>query len=131
MRGLLIAGTAVVLTGEALNTTRQAVLIAVRSRRLNGLPPSTGYAAILDAINCAMTAEGQTVSTASPSEDSVPHDAPTVPLADAARRLGYSRRHARRLAPLLGGRKVAGRWLVDAQAVTEHTEGHHAWIDTP
>lgn len=37
--------------------------------------------------------------------------------------LGCSTRTATRLAPKLGGRLVGGRWLLDRQAVTEHTEG--------
>ncbi|ULE35050.1 helix-turn-helix domain-containing protein [Mycobacterium sp. IDR2000157661] len=48
--------------------------------------------------------------------------APTVPLEDAAERLGISTRHARRIAPKLAGRKAGGRWFVDETALREHLE---------
>lgn len=48
---------------------------------------------------------------------------PTVPLDEAADRLGVSLRQARRLAPRVGGRKIGGRWFVDEMALREHIEG--------
>ena len=51
---------------------------------------------------------------------------PTVPLAEAAARLNISDRQARRLAPQLGGRMIAGRWFVDELALRQHIEGRKA-----
>ncbi|MBP2454614.1 hypothetical protein [Mycolicibacterium lutetiense] len=48
---------------------------------------------------------------------------PTVPVAEAAARLGISVRQARRLAPQLEGRKIAGCVFVDETALRQHTEG--------
>lgn len=119
--GLTTVGPVVILTGNAAQTAAQAVLIAIRARRLSGY--STTH---LDTIASAlMTASGHTATTLSTIADSVdvPDVPPTMPVPDAARFLGISKRQARRLAPGLGGRKVGGRWLLDPQAVTEHQEG--------
>ena len=42
---------------------------------------------------------------------------------DSPARLGISDRHARRLAPKLGGKKNAGCWFVDEVALAQHIEG--------
>ncbi|MGV0874244.1 hypothetical protein [Mycolicibacterium sp. XJ879] len=123
--GLIRAG-AVVLTGPALRTTLQAALIAVKHRRMSGLPTDQfeGLAAeVHAAMSTAMSASGQTVRSETAIRDTADMHptAPTVPLEAAAERLGISTRHARRIAPKLAGRK-AGRWFVDETALREHLE---------
>lgn len=66
-----------------------------------------------------------TAGPGTPDTDAMPTLAPTVPLTQAARRLGVSERQARRLAPRLGGRRIAGRWFIDETALTEHLDGAH------
>lgn len=119
--GLTAVGPVVILTGPAARATAQAVLIAIRARRLSGY--ASGH---LDSIAEALvTASGQPDGRIEPNADSVdvPDIPPTVPVEDAARTLGLSKRQTRRLARNLGGRLIGGRWLLDAQAVTEHAEG--------
>lgn len=121
--GLTVVGGVVVMHGPPLRVMRDALLIAARSRHRNGLPVSAHHAAILDAVTAAMSATGQTDDRETAALQSHSHELPTVPLAEAARRLGYSQRHTRRLAHRLGGQRIAGRWLLDDQAITEHIEG--------
>ncbi|OBF65857.1 hypothetical protein A5753_00740 [Mycobacterium sp. 852002-51971_SCH5477799-a] len=138
--GLLRVGGVVVLSGPALRATLQGQLIAIRQRRMSGLP--TGEFEDLAAeLHAAMTAQADMTAddnSAGPGNGMaanghsdmrlllaghpVPVE-PTVPLAEAAARLGISRRQARRLARRLGGDKIAGRWLVDELALRQHIEG--------
>ena len=122
--GLTVIGPVVILTGPAAHAAANAILIAVRTRSVNGLPRSQHYDAIAAAL---VSACGHADDRPSPITDSigVPDIPPTVPISDAAKYLGLSKRQARRLAPNLGGRIIGGRWLLDAQAVTEHREGRH------
>jgi hypothetical protein len=121
--GLVVAGTAVILTGDWLQTTLQAVLIAARSRKLNGLPVSAADAALAEALNHAMAAHGQTDVPEPEGLQHYPQTNPTVTIADAANQLKSSRRQTRRLAPKLGGKKIAGQWRLDQTAIDEHKEG--------
>lgn len=110
----------VVVTGPALRVAADAIRIAARNRRLSGLPSSRLYDQLAQAFStAAKSATGQkdVPSTA------VPELSPTVPVSEAAKRIGLSYRQTRRLAPKLGGRIVAGRWLLDDTAITEHLEG--------
>jgi len=119
--GLTAVGPVVVLTGHAARVAAQGLLIAIRARRLSGY--GIGH---LDAIAAALvSASGHADGHISADADSVgvPDIPPTMPVEDAARALGLSKRQTRRLAPNLGGRLIGSRWLLDAQAVTEHIEG--------
>lgn len=104
---LLIAGDDLVVIGYAIGR-------AQAHRRRNGLPPSRD----LDRLGAALAASGQT-----DSEPDAPGQAETVTTRDAAALLGCSDRTARRLAPLLGGRRIGGVWQLDRAAVTEHRAG--------
>ena len=123
--GMIAVGGVVVLTGAAAKAAADALLIAVRSRRVNGLPRSVQYeqlaAALVSAAghsdgrdSAAAHHERMTITAATP---------PTMPVEDAAALLGLSKRQTRRIAAeRLGGRIIAGRWLCDAQAVAEMAE---------
>lgn len=119
--GLLRAGGIVVLTGPALRTTLQATLIAVKQRKLSGLSIQT-FEAVACELAAAMAAAGHSDIDKTSISKAVPMQ-PTMPLAEAAERLGISTRQARRIAPKLGGRKIAGRWFVDEIALRQHIEG--------
>lgn len=116
----LVITTAVILTGDQLRTALTAVLIAARARTINGLPPSRAYNDLGQAL--AAATHGQ-LAVPKPVEAETPKMRPTVPIEEAAPLLGLSRRQTRRLAPKLGGRLIAGRWLLDEQAVQEHLQG--------
>lgn len=121
VNGLIRAGGVVVIHDTAARTLCQALLIAERARRLNGLPPSTDYAELIDALHAA-SGVGQTDVRTAPSLPQLPHE-PTVTVRHAAKRLGISERQARRLAAKLGGRKVGNQWRLDEQAIREHSDG--------
>ena len=120
---LFVVGGVVVLHGPALRATRDALLVSARARERNGLPVGAHHVALIAAVTEAMSATGQTDGREMAALQSESHELPTVPLAEAARRLGRSQRQTRRLAPRLGGRRIAGRWLLDDQAIAEHVEG--------
>jgi hypothetical protein len=122
--GLTVAGTAVVLTGEWLEAALQAVLIAARTRSRNGLSNSAAHLELAKAFTAAMSASGQKdVREPLELQHYPQQEPPTVPIADAARQCRVSTRHARRLAPKLGGKKIGGQWFLDQDAINEHKEG--------
>jgi hypothetical protein len=120
--GLTVVGAVVVLTGPAARAAAECVLIAIRSRRVNGLPRSSHYDAIAAAL-VAAAGQSDDPKTAAAQHERMVTNPPTVPVPDAAREIGLSVRQTRRLAPKLGGRIIGGRWLLDAQAVAEHVNG--------
>jgi hypothetical protein len=122
--GPLVAGTAVVLTGEWVDAALQAVLIAARSRARNGLRNSATHLALAQALNAAMSARGHAAVRAIEDwEDHLQQEPPTVTVAEAARQLGLSERHTRRRAPQLGGKRIGAVWLLDQDAIDEHKKG--------
>jgi hypothetical protein len=129
--GLTRVGGVLVLHGPLLNRTLQLVLIAARTRRHNGLPNSSVDAALAQALTAAMAAHGQSDVPEPVALPSFPTTEPTVTVEDAAQQLGLSRRQTRRLAPNLGGRVRAGRWLLDQHAIDEHLRGRdNTWTET-
>lgn len=112
---------AVVVTGTALQTATDAVLIAIRSRRANGLPRSASLDDLAAAFITAMSPNGHV----DVPNMAVPTQLPTVTIEEAAHRMNKSRRQVRRMAPKLGGRIIAGRWLLDETAIAEHLDGQH------
>ena len=122
--GPIVAGTAVVLTGEWLEAALQAVLIAARARTRNGLPNSAAHLELAKAFTAAMSASGRSdVREAEQLQHYPQQEPPTVTIEDAARQLAVSERQARRLAPKLGGKKIDGQWFLDQDAINEHKEG--------
>lgn len=121
MNGLTRVGGVVVIHGTAARTLCEAVLIAERARRANGYPISADYATLAAELHAAASAAGRPDVHTEPIRE--PVVVPTVPIEQAATELGLSKRQTRRLAPALGGKLIGGRWLLDAQAIREHTEG--------
>lgn len=104
-----------------MRTTLQGVLIAVKQRKLSGLSTQT-FEAVACELAAAMASARHSDVRSPAISNPVPMQ-PTVPLAEAAARLGKSHRQAQRLAPRLGGKKIAGRWFVDEIALRQHIEG--------
>ena len=128
--GPFVAGTAVILTGESVEAALQAVLIAARARTRNGLPNSAVHLELAKAFTAAMSGSGQKdVREPLELQHYPQQEPPTVPIADAARQCRVSTRHARRLAPKLGGKKIGGQWFLDQDAINEHKEGLR-WTET-
>lgn len=123
IEGLLVAGSAVILTGPAAERALQAVLIAIRARRSNGYAESPEYRLLAESLARARSATGHADFGDSVLGQHLRYEPPTVPLPEAARRIGVGLRQARRLAPRLGGTKVGGRWFVDGDALDEHLYG--------
>lgn len=120
--GLQRTGGVVVLSGPALKEARNMALIAVKHRKQSGIP-HRDYAALACEFGAAMAAAGQSDVRSPAISKAVAVEQPTVPIAEAAVRLGLSPRQARRLAKKLGGQIIAGRWLVHEAALNEHIEG--------
>jgi hypothetical protein len=128
--GPIVAGAAVILTGDFLITTKQALLTANRTRRINGLPESTANHALIEALTQAMAACGQ-LDVPEPQGLQHVQIEPTVTIRDAARHLQLSERQTRRLAPKLGGKLKNGMWLLDQAAIDEHLRGRdNTWRET-
>lgn len=127
--GLVEAGAAVVLTGAAARAALNLVKIALKARRFNGLPKSSAYEALAQALHRVVSATGHP----DVREDVVPRDfsvdEPTLSVPEVAQRLGISERQARRLAEKLDGHKKAGRWFISEEALTEHMEGRNGDIE--
>ena len=119
-RGLLVVGGVVVLSGEALDAVLRAVLIVARQRKLNGLPAGATWTNLADALVAARGHVDVPDTVVLPPSDVT---TPTVTIETAAHTLNLSRRQTRRLAPKLGGRIIAGRWLLDHQAIHDHLTG--------
>lgn len=120
--GLTRVDGVVVLSGPALRAARDCALIAVKHRKLSGVPYRT-YEALACELNEAMSASGQADMRSPAISKAVAVDQPTVPITEAAACLGISDRHARRLAPKLGGKKIGRCWVVDETALRQHIEG--------
>lgn len=118
--GLMVAGAAVILTGPAIETAIQAALIAIRSRKANGLPALPAYYLLVTALGQARSAAGRTDFREPVDVQHFPVQAPTMPITQAAEQLGVCERQMRRLATRLGGRKIGGRWFIDEQLLVEH-----------
>jgi hypothetical protein len=118
--GLLRAGPVVVLSGPALK--EDSALIAAKHRKSCGIPFQS-YEALAWELSAAMTAAGHSDVRSPAISKAVAVEQPTVPISEAAAQLSISGRQARRLAPKLGGAKIAGSWFVDEAALRQHIEG--------
>lgn len=122
MNGLFRIGPSVVLSGDAARIVLESMLIAAQSRTRSGLPITAAHRAIAQELAAVVSPKRQCDVAIERIAEHVPMQ-PTVAIADAARRLGLSKRQTQRIAPKLGGRIIAGRWLLDEQAIREHQEG--------
>lgn len=110
----------VALDADAVKLVLLAIAQAQRARaRLDALPPSPRLDALARALAGACPSADMPEA---PTRDTGGMNNP-IDTAAAAELLGVSGRHARRLAPGLGGVKVGGTWLLDAAAVEEHRGG--------
>lgn len=118
--GLLVAGSAVILTGDWLETAFKALLVAERTRRLNRLPDNEAERYLAAALRKAMSARPQTDG---PKPAAAQTNTRWLTTQKAAEMLGCTERHARRIAPQLDGIREAGSWHIPETAITEHLEG--------
>lgn len=118
--GLLVAGSAVILTGEWLEIALKPVLLAERSRRLNRLPDNEAERHLAAALRQAISALPHT-------ERPKPAGAQTnkrwLTTKKVAELLGCGERHARNLAERLDGVREPRGWFIPEDAVLEHLEG--------
>ena len=96
--GLLRVGGVVILTGPALRSALESALITIQHRGLSGLP-NQRYEALARELHAAMSAAGQSDVPKPAACEALPVVQPTVPINEAATRLGISHRQTRRLAP--------------------------------
>lgn len=126
----IATGPAVVLTGNTLDIARQAIIVAQHARRRNGLPESATYATLLDAVTDALSRSRHHAVDEVPDPEELEVDGPDELTArEAADILRLSLRQTQRLAPRLGGRLRAGRWILDRLCVEEHVEGSSKTIE--
>ncbi|MGO9098908.1 MAG: hypothetical protein ACLP9Y_05490 [Mycobacterium sp.] len=118
--GLMVAGTAVIIEGPMLKHALLGIQHIIQRRRHHELPVPAEWVALEAALTRAMSA-----CPASDLPDTVigDHGSQMVTTREGAAMLGVTERHIRRLAPRLGGKRVAGRWLLDDDALREHIEG--------
>lgn len=124
MSSAAVAGPLVVVTGrEDLEAVLTAVRLAQSRRSRNGLPDNPTYTRLAATLSQAMSACPR-------SDRPKPAVAQTdssrwLTIREAAEMMGYSERHARRLAErgLLDGEFSAGRWHIPEAAIVEHMKG--------
>lgn len=116
MSGLRIDHGAVVLAGEHLAAAREAVRIARAARARNGLPEARALAELAGLLAPGPQRDG----CQQPQEHAEP-----MSTRQAADLLGVSPRQVRRLASRLGGYTIAGRLVLDPDAVRQHHEGRN------
>jgi hypothetical protein len=119
MTGPVVAGGTVILSGEFLEAALQAVLVAARDRRRNGVPVGPKYAALISALSTGVeSAECPTVAPKRKRRQGLPSRAVTVD--QAAEQLGITPRQVRRLAAgPLRGKRINGRWYIPQAAITK------------
>jgi hypothetical protein len=129
-RDPIVAGSALVLTGDWLPIARKAALIADRARHYNGAPSDPAYLTLAKALTSAMSANMSECGRSVIAEAELLHAIPqqeqltvNVTIADAARQLGLTERQTRRHAPRLGGKKIGGQWFLNQNAIDEHRRG--------
>lgn len=111
------AGSAVILTGSGIAVALRAAINSQRARQANGSPVSGDLHALIQAC-VAVRGHADVRNSVDPPTSM--EERPTISVEEAATMLGLSVRQTRRLAPKLGGQRIAGRWLLDIQAIIEH-----------
>lgn len=115
-----LAPGVVLLTGAGVDAARYAAAVAIRARHRNGMSASRDLERLYNATTMSATGQTDLEPSLDADDDGVTEWATTE---EAATLLGCSARHARRLAPRLGGRRAGRGWLIDRQALTEHQKG--------
>jgi hypothetical protein len=137
--GVQTLSDAVVLQGPVVAEVAYLVNLGLRHRaNLDGTAPSVRQRALLrmltdtaEAVLAVPDARGHADTRATPdlAESTFVGEMNT---AEAARLLGITPRHVRRLARSLDGRRVKGTWSFDRAAVTRlysaTTRGHRKWM---
>jgi hypothetical protein len=118
--GLIVAGSAVILTGAGLEIAHTAALIAERNLKLRGVTDTTAYQRLAAAMRAAMSSCPRMDA---PKPTAAQTNRRWLTTRAAAELLVCTERHARRLAPMLDGDYSTGRWLIPEDAVLEHMEG--------
>jgi hypothetical protein len=113
----------VVLSPEWLRMALADALLAARTRQANGVRETTAHREFVQALHQALAQARQYDVAEIEPVQSYPQTVPTVTIEQAATMLELSKRQTQRLAPQLGGKIIAGRWLLDADAIAEHLEG--------
>jgi len=120
-------GEAVILQGAAVPEISYLVGLGLRHRAaVDGAPPSVRQRQLLRILADAAEASLALPPTPRGHADTIatPHLGESVvgeiSTAEAARLLGITSRHARRLASDLDGRRVKGTWLFDRHAVVAY-----------
>ena len=116
--GVLLSGPMVIAALRAVDLTLRALARNERPREPN-----------LEALHTVLS---ECLSEC-PRPDTVNHTAEhttsgcgLLSSCEAAGLLGCSARTVRRLAPRLGGERIAGRWMIDREALEEHVAGRNA-----
>lgn len=121
---VLTLGRSVLISGSAVRPAAWAVMVAMGQRRLNGMPHSRDLEELGTALASAL---GHADVPARP--DMTTCEQPDVSVEEAALTLGLSKRQTRRLATELGGKLIAGRWMLNRQAILERKD--HRGTDHP
>jgi hypothetical protein len=120
---LRLGGGRVLLGPAGTLHIARALALAVRTARRDGIGLPAEVAQLVEAVDAeaaeAMSARGH----ADVRDTAVLSESPAselVSVEEAAVMLGVSTRQARRLVPLLGGRKVGRVWTIDRREVAAH-----------
>ena len=122
---------ALVLAGEDLRLVLAVLRNAQQLRTCTGRPPLAALDALVNLAEGVPPAhtldpeasEPMAATGQSDTRSGASRHAEHMSIHQMAAALGVSDRQARRLAPRVGGQLVAGRWLVNRQAVLEHRDG--------
>lgn len=118
--GAIAVHDAVILTGDA----KRAAAFAVNFTRERMRQERGSTSTQLDRLASMLSDRPHTdTPEPAPEESDNSQSARLLSTGEAATLLGISERSARRLAPKMGGRFIAGRWLIPEAAVVQHIEG--------
>ncbi|BBZ64961.1 hypothetical protein MINS_03900 [Mycolicibacterium insubricum] len=104
------------LTGEQLHGIRYCIAETIRWRVL-GARPVPGWMRALDE-HLKMSVGGRNTGVRQQESDQIDTD-------EAARILGCSTRHTRRIAADLDGVQISGRWIFHRRTVIEYVEARN------
>jgi len=115
----------VLLSGQMVTVALRAVDITLRALARNERPREPS----LEALHAVLSECRSECPQADMVNRTAEHNSGGkgwLSCGEAAALLGCSDRTARRLAPGLGGEKIAGCWMIDREALEEHIAGRNA-----